>query len=762
MPSPQDRRHPGRTPARSPVGVDTDVQQGDGAMGSSHRPPSASDPGHRVRPRPLPPPGKPKSDAERPTGRPQPDPRVAETKALLVALKDQVREARKRAEQAEHLLDVSGPPPEAGVGQVLMAAGRQAAMIVAQARARAARRLTEAEANLAAVRAEGRYLLEEVRVAVVAALDAEDRAVAAARAAARSQLLDRLDELARELAQRGLSKAGPGEPQPPADAPSIAEHPLAPQPEPCPPVPSPGPSAGPPNPGLPAGNHPEPPPAPPPAASVVNQVTPAPRPKAPPGWSSRPTADAPSPPPAPTVSAVRASAQVAAPVGVRQSQTSRSCASPQRMQGSSPAVGSSEQAVGPPAPVPAPAPLGLRTVPAPTAPKAPSPAAPRPRPVDPSEIVTAPQRLVPPGPSKPHRPDPSVPDRSVEAGPTVASPIEAPAPSSGGPFGPLSLEAPKPLAVDALTEPVQAIPRARRSTPLRWQRAAAWVRNLGVLLLLFCAYVVWGTGFAQARDQARLKDSFTKAVAAREASTPEPSRSQTEPPPQATGQGDSAGVPGGAVALMRIPSIDLTQAVVEGTSAGDLRKGPGRYSTSPMPGETGNVAIAGHRTTYGAPFRQLDDLRVGDAIVVTTARGEFRYTVSEPTRVVDPGDRAVLADHGDNRLTLTTCNPKYQASERLVVVARPDEPQAEAPSAPPPAGVAPAVEESAAGIALHGEARAWLPSMLWAGLLGLVWLGFGRLRRGTPILAVMVTAPAGLVTLLTLFGSLSRILPAGL
>lgn len=128
---------------------------------------------------------------------------------------------------------------------------------------------------------------------------------------------------------------------------------------------------------------------------------------------------------------------------------------------------------------------------------------------------------------------------------------------------------------------------------------------------------------------------------------------------------------GEAVARIEIPAIGVDQIVVEGVDPESMRRGPGHYPHTPLPGESGNAAIAGHRTTYGAPFHRLDELELGDEILVTTLRGRFRYTMID-LQVVEPDDVTMLDDHGDDRLTLTTTNPKYSVAERLVVSARLD------------------------------------------------------------------------------------------
>ena len=120
---------------------------------------------------------------------------------------------------------------------------------------------------------------------------------------------------------------------------------------------------------------------------------------------------------------------------------------------------------------------------------------------------------------------------------------------------------------------------------------------------------------------------------------------------------------------IRIPAIGLNQVLVEGTSTDDLRQGPGHYVNTPLPGQGGNAAIAGHRTTYGHPFYNLDGVKPGDPIVITTLQGVFVYDAFKQT-VVSPGDTTVIDNVFANYLTLTTCNPRFSASSRLVVVAK--------------------------------------------------------------------------------------------
>ena len=126
---------------------------------------------------------------------------------------------------------------------------------------------------------------------------------------------------------------------------------------------------------------------------------------------------------------------------------------------------------------------------------------------------------------------------------------------------------------------------------------------------------------------------------------------------------------GQAVAELRIARIGLRTVVVRGTTAADLRRGPGLLAGTPLPGQHGTTAIAGHRTTYGAPFRSLDALRRGDAITLRLPYGTFRYAV-EDRRIVQPGDLSVLRRVGHDRLVLSACHPLFSAARRIVVLAR--------------------------------------------------------------------------------------------
>jgi sortase A len=126
---------------------------------------------------------------------------------------------------------------------------------------------------------------------------------------------------------------------------------------------------------------------------------------------------------------------------------------------------------------------------------------------------------------------------------------------------------------------------------------------------------------------------------------------------------------GDALGKLLIPSIGVSEYVVEGTDADNLRKGPGHYPDTPLPGQRGTSAIAGHRTTYGAPFRKLTELKRNDRIVVELPYGTFVYRVDK-TQIVDDSALWVTRKVGHDQLVLTACHPLYSAAQRIVAFAR--------------------------------------------------------------------------------------------
>lgn len=227
----------------------------------------------------------------------------------------------------------------------------------------------------------------------------------------------------------------------------------------------------------------------------------------------------------------------------------------------------------------------------------------------------------------------------------------------------------------------------------RWVgRTGLVLMAIGVLALGLLAYQLWGTGIGQASDQRALRTEFERELAA---TTSPPTSSDTRPvvpsissPPSETTRSTASQpatsttstatsttvaprpqlIVGDPVARLEIPSIGVDQIVVEGVGHDQLESGPGHYADTPLPGEFGNAAIAGHRTTYGAPFLDLGDLVPGDEIVVTTIAGRYVYRVTAST-IVSPSDVYVVGPLDGYHLTLTTCHPKYSTRQRLVISA---------------------------------------------------------------------------------------------
>jgi sortase A len=283
--------------------------------------------------------------------------------------------------------------------------------------------------------------------------------------------------------------------------------------------------------------------------------------------------------------------------------------------------------------------------------------------------------------------------------------------------------------------------------------------TLGLLILLFVAYQLWGTGIYEAREQSRLKSEFqhalAKATTATTTTTAPSTPTTVPPPPQPAGD---------AIAVIRIPKLGVEDAVVQGIDVPDLRKGPGHYPLSPLPGQLGNAAIAGHRTTYGAPFNRVDELRKGDVVAITTLAGTYRYKLDRDPFTVKPTQIEVLVPTPDPAqpgrfvatLTLTTCNPKYSAAERLIVKATLD-----LTRSPPPGPSAPTRgARSLSGAGLSGAKESRLPTIWWglavAAVGALWWLLFHRYRRWTTWFAGGLPF---LVVLFFFYAHLERLLP---
>ncbi|GAA4116240.1 class E sortase [Knoellia locipacati] len=188
--------------------------------------------------------------------------------------------------------------------------------------------------------------------------------------------------------------------------------------------------------------------------------------------------------------------------------------------------------------------------------------------------------------------------------------------------------------------------------------------TLGVLVLLFVVWQVWWTDVTSDRAHAKTVSALSRQFGDAAGSS------------GAGAAASGANLPSGAFAIVRIPRFgaDYARPVVEGSSATELAQGLGHYTGTAMPGEVGNFAIAGHRTTFGKPLSAIDTLRTGDRVVVETAAGWTVYAVSghEIVRpwqgeVIAPVPGEVGATPTKAVLTMTSCHPKFSAKQRWVV-----------------------------------------------------------------------------------------------
>jgi sortase A len=120
---------------------------------------------------------------------------------------------------------------------------------------------------------------------------------------------------------------------------------------------------------------------------------------------------------------------------------------------------------------------------------------------------------------------------------------------------------------------------------------------------------------------------------------------------------------GQAIGRIKIPSIGADYVVIEGTDESDLQRGPGHYDYTALPGQGKTIGIAGHRTTYGAPFNKINEIDKGDEVILEMPYGTFTYRVTD-TDIVDPTDVDIVDEKGRERLVLTACHPLYSASPR--------------------------------------------------------------------------------------------------
>lgn len=269
----------------------------------------------------------------------------------------------------------------------------------------------------------------------------------------------------------------------------------------------------------------------------------------------------------------------------------------------------------------------------------------------------------------------------------------------------------------------------------------------GLLLLAFVAYQLWGTGIQQARSQKTLEKQFSYLYPARPTTTTVPVMPKE----------------GEVVGKISIPKINVDTWFVAGAKLKDLEKGPGLFADSVLPGQFGNAAIAGHRTSYGAPFENLDQLVTGDEITYTTAQGTFTYTVTK-SMVVPPSRIDVVKTKDETKAvtTLVTCHPKWTSENRLIVSAELSSSHVPLPATPLATITWETLEEASPGW-FHDTSRI-VPTALWSLGLVLVWI-LGRRFAGNGwrrVAVVTASSAVFLVVLYMVFENLSGLLPANL
>ena len=322
--------------------------------------------------------------------------------------------------------------------------------------------------------------------------------------------------------------------------------------------------------------------------------------------------------------------------------------------------------------------------------------------------------------------------------------------------------------------------RRLRRTPVVsaiMRRTAAGVGRMlvtmGLLILLFVAYQLWGTGIFTARAQNDLKRKFNSQlhdnpiVQSTTSTSSGPTTSATAPttttlPPSTVPRKLRVLNEGDPVGEIRIPKIGVDVMVVQGTARDDLANGPGHYPASPMPGQLGNAAIAGHRTTHGKPFYRLNELSKGDFIIIDTSYGHYRYEVTQQL-IVAPTEVSVVGPTRDAELTLTTCNPRFSARQRLVIHARLVVKQSSPARATVPLKITQTPKGSTDSLqqSLSGDTSSRGPTFVWGAitlLVGLLWWWLYR-RWRHPATWLVGVAPF-LAVLFAFYVYFERLLPA--
>jgi len=329
----------------------------------------------------------------------------------------------------------------------------------------------------------------------------------------------------------------------------------------------------------------------------------------------------------------------------------------------------------------------------------------------------------------------------------------------------------------------------------------------GVLILLFVTYQLWGTGLRTDAAQNGLREQYQKLEADARAAAAKPTTAVTPPGENAAGTtsttapvatlpgegtpatGDIAPPkPGNAIGQIKIPKIGVDFFMVEGVDLNYLAEGPGHFPGTPFPGQAGNAALAGHRTTWKAPFNRIDELVPGDIIEITTIQGNFTYEVlpqltgnpdaPSGNRIIMPNQTEILDQPpGQNLLTLMACHPKYSAEQRIVVVGKLINAPAVTTDKSPESKAAvnsidqqKLIESQGSGNALSSSAQpeARGPAIVFSLVAGAIWLlawfvarRWGGWRRWQKWAVYAVALPVFLVPLFLAFENINHLLPAG-
>jgi len=300
-----------------------------------------------------------------------------------------------------------------------------------------------------------------------------------------------------------------------------------------------------------------------------------------------------------------------------------------------------------------------------------------------------------------------------------------------------------PRTEPAPQDPTVEFPADDPSPPATARRSLAigtvvrrGIQVFAVAALAFVCFALWLSGLAHARSQVGLQRRLRSEL------------SQNSAP---VGGAIPTGAP---IAILQIPNIGVTEAVVQGSRSSQLRDGPGHVLGTALPGQPGNAVVAGRKTMYGGPFRHLGSLRPGDVIHTTTGEGNTTYRVTDVTHLAAT-DGSFVQNHGDNRLTLFTTDASWTASGRLVVTAKlVGHPY-------PPTNTQQPLD--ADGLGLTGERDAASYMLVWLELLAAAALGCAyAASRWSKTRVWLVFGPLLAMTLWLFFESFVRLLPATL